>query len=67
MGQTMFEVMLKTLNNQAGATAIEYGLIGALVSVAAVGALTAIGDSLHTLFMLVSTQLASAASAATSP
>jgi len=60
MSQIMFEVMLKTLNNHAGTTAIEYGLIGALVSVAAVGALTTIGESLQTLFTMVHTELASA-------
>jgi pilus assembly protein Flp/PilA len=33
-----------------GATAIEYGLIAALVSVAAITALSAMGDSLESLF-----------------
>ncbi len=43
--------------NESGATAIEYGLIAALVSVAAIGALTAMGDSLETLFSTVSGSL----------
>ncbi len=43
-----------------GATAIEYGLIAALVSVAAIGALTAMGGSLNTMFTTVSTALATA-------
>jgi len=47
----------------SGATAIEYGLIAALVSVAAIGALSALGGSLDTLFSGVSTQLDSAVSA----
>ncbi|MEZ5669562.1 MAG: Flp family type IVb pilin [Alphaproteobacteria bacterium] len=38
-----------------GATAIEYGLIAALVSVAAITALTAMGGSLESLFTTVST------------
>ena len=40
-----------------GATAIEYGLIAALVSVAAIAALTAMGTSLETMFTRVSNEL----------
>ena len=40
--------------DESGATAIEYGLIAALVSVAAIGALTTMGDTLNTLFTTVS-------------
>ena len=40
-----------------GATAIEYGLIAALVSVAAITALGAMGDSLDSLFTTVSGEL----------
>ena len=40
----------KFLQDESGATAIEYGLIAALVSVAAIGALTAMGSSLETMF-----------------
>ena len=43
-----------------GATAIEYGLIAALVSVAAIGALTAMGGSLGTMFNTVSSALSTA-------
>jgi pilus assembly protein Flp/PilA len=38
------------LKDESGATAIEYGLIAALVSVAAIAALTAMGTSLETMF-----------------
>jgi pilus assembly protein Flp/PilA len=38
------------LADESGATAIEYCLIAALVSVAAITALTEIGSSLETLF-----------------
>lgn len=48
------------LHDESGATAIEYGLIAALVSVAAIGALTAMGGSLNTMFTTVSTSLDSA-------
>ncbi len=53
------------LNNEDGATAIEYGLIAALVSVAAIGALTAMGDSLEAMFGAVSTQLDTAVASTT--
>ena len=40
--------------DDSGATAIEYGLIAALVSVAAIGAMTTLGQSLNTMFGAVS-------------
>ncbi len=56
--------MLKQLKSfcadESGATAIEYGLIAALVSVAAIGALTTMGDTLNTLFTTVSKSMNSA-------
>ena len=52
--------------DESGATAIEYGLIAALVSVAAIGALTTMGESLQTLFGTVSNSLTDA-EASTSP
>ncbi len=53
--------LLKNLmNDESGATAIEYGLIAALVSVAAIAALTAMGTSLNTMFTAVSTALTGA-------
>ena len=51
-------MMLKNIGHfcadESGATAIEYGLIAALVSVAAIGALTTMGNTLNTLFGTVS-------------
>ncbi len=41
-------------HDDSGATAIEYGLIAALVSVAAIGALTTMGNTLNTMFGTVS-------------
>lgn len=38
------------LANNEGATAIEYGLIAALVAVAAIGAMTSLGGSLGNTF-----------------
>jgi len=44
-------------HDDSGATAIEYGLIAALVSVAAIGALTTMGNSLNTIFSSVSNSM----------
>lgn len=43
--------------NEKGATAIEYGLIAALVAVAAIGALGTLGDALTSTFSSVASQL----------
>jgi len=52
--------MLKAfLTDESGATMIEYGLIAALVSVAAIAALTFLGSSLTTIFTNVGTILTS--------
>ena len=57
----MFGSKIKTfLTDDSGATAIEYGLIAALVSVAAILALQAMGTSLEAIFTSVSTTLDSA-------
>ena len=48
--------------DEAGATAIEYGLIAALVSVAAISALTAMGNPLQLMFGSVANTLANAVS-----
>ncbi len=45
------------LDDESGATAIEYGLIAALISVAAIAAMGALGDSLQTLFNTVAGEL----------
>jgi len=57
----MLAKMIGFIKDEDGATAIEYGLIAALVSVAAIGALTAMGGSLSTMFNTVSSALSSAA------
>ena len=51
------------LSDETGATAIEYGLIAALVSVAAIVALQFMGNSLRLIFNVVAVQLNSAANA----
>ena len=46
--------------DESGATAIEYGLIAALVSVAAISALGFLGESLVSIFTTVCTSLGDA-------
>ena len=53
----MFAIITKLLKNEDGATAIEYGLIAALIAVAAIGAFTAVGTSLTSTFNNVSSKL----------
>ena len=48
---------LKLIKNEDGATAIEYGLIAALIAVAAIGAMQGIGTKLSTTFNNVSGKL----------
>ncbi|MCZ6606592.1 MAG: Flp family type IVb pilin [Alphaproteobacteria bacterium] len=58
----MYRKMLtRIIEDQSGATAIEYGLIAALVFVAVIGVLTALGTSLAGVFTLVNTTLTTAA------
>lgn len=45
------------LKDESGATAIEYGLIAALVSVVIIGILTTLGGNLKTTFTTVSDKL----------
>ncbi len=56
----MFAKMIGFIKDEDGATAIEYGLIAALVSVAAIGALGAMGDNLVAIFDEVSDSLSGA-------
>jgi len=47
----------KLIRDDKGATAIEYGLIAALIAVAAIGAMQGIGTKLSTTFNNVSNSL----------
>ncbi|HEX7968709.1 MAG TPA: Flp family type IVb pilin [Stellaceae bacterium] len=48
------------LRDESGATAIEYGLIAALISVVIIGAVTLVGTNLSTTFQNIATSLSSA-------
>jgi pilus assembly protein Flp/PilA len=54
-------MLLEFFKDESGATAIEYGLIAALVSVAAIGALGLMGDALSQIFNRVKDELQNAA------
>ncbi len=47
----------KIFKDKKGATAIEYGLIAALIAVAAIAAMQGLGTSLNTTFSNVSTAM----------
>ena len=56
----MFTKIRKFLSDESGATAIEYGLIAALVSVAAITALGTMGNALSNMFTGVANELENA-------
>ena len=47
----------KLFKNEDGATAIEYGLIAALIAVAAIAAFQLVGSNLSSVFHSIATQL----------
>lgn len=47
----------KLLRNEKGATAIEYGLIAALIAVAAISAISGVGKQLSTTFSTTSSAM----------
>ena len=53
----MFNTLTKLLRNEDGATAIEYGLIAALIAVAAIAAFQLVGTNLSSTFHGIATQL----------
>ncbi|WP_298191915.1 Flp family type IVb pilin [Novosphingobium sp.] len=53
-------LLRKLLADESGATAIEYGLIAALVATGAVVAMGALGNSLSNTFTQISTKMSNA-------
>jgi pilus assembly protein Flp/PilA len=49
--------LISFLKNESGATAIEYGLIAAGISIAIIAVVNGLGTNLNTTFSSVSTQL----------
>ena len=53
----MRAVFAKLIADEAGVTAVEYGLIAALIAVAAVGIMGIVGNSLSVTFNKVATKM----------
>ena len=51
------QMIRKIFRNKKGATAIEYGLIAALIAVAAIAAMQGLGNQLKTTFNNVSSNM----------
>ena len=50
----------KFIRDDQGVTAIEYGLIAALIAVVIIGSVTVVGDNLDIVFTKVATELTTA-------
>jgi len=57
IGRPEMAKLVKLIKNTKGATAIEYGLIAALIAVAAIAAMQGIGNKLNSTFNNVSNNL----------
>ncbi len=56
----MSKIFARFLKDESGATAIEYGLIAALISVALIAGATTLGNSLENTFTKISTKMTTA-------
>jgi pilus assembly protein Flp/PilA len=56
----MRSLLRRFLKNESGVTAIEYGLIAALISVVIIGAAANVGNRLSGVFTAISARLAAA-------
>ncbi len=57
MRNAMRFLLKRFVSDERGATAIEYGLIAALIAVVIITAVTAVGTQLSTTFNTISTQV----------
>jgi pilus assembly protein Flp/PilA len=57
LGTSMDKLVLRFLKDKSGATAIEYGLIAAGISVAIIAVVNGLGTQLNNTFNNISTQL----------
>jgi len=56
----MKSLVSRFVNNESGVTAIEYGLIAALIAVVIIGSVTLVGTQLTAVFTAISTALTTA-------
>jgi pilus assembly protein Flp/PilA len=54
----MWKLVQRFARDEAGVTAIEYGLIAALIAVVIITAVTSVGSDLNKVFTSISTSLA---------
>jgi pilus assembly protein Flp/PilA len=59
--QKTLDLIRAFAREEDGVTAIEYGLLAALIAVAIIGGATLVGTSLNTMFTNISTTLGNAA------
>jgi pilus assembly protein Flp/PilA len=59
------KTLARFMNDESGATAIEYGLIAALIAVAIIAAATTLGGNLSNVFSTIATTLPSAGTPST--
>jgi pilus assembly protein Flp/PilA len=57
---TLKQHFTQFLSDEQGATAIEYGLLAALISVVIIAAVTTLGTNLKGIFTTIATKLAAA-------
>lgn len=53
----MLQPLIDLIEDESGATAVEYGLIGALLVVTAVGSISELGESIADIFLRVQTTI----------
>lgn len=58
MMNKVYALMAKRVANEEGATAVEYGLMVALIAIVIIFAVTSVGTNLAALFDKVATELA---------
>jgi len=56
----MTKFIRKLLSNRSGATAIEYGLIAALIAVVTIAGLTTLGTNLNSKYNTIATKVSGA-------
>lgn len=56
----MTNLIRQFASDESGATSIEYALIAVLVAVAIIGSVSALGDSLQSIFLTVSSEVGTA-------
>lgn len=61
----MIERLKQFITDEEGVTAIEYGLIAALIAVVIIGAVTTVGNNLNTVFETIGNALAGTSSTTT--